>query len=255
MSETHTPDRTFPETRWSLVAAARTDGDSSVAHRALEQLCRLYWRPIYSFARMHGHSPHDSEDLTQAFFGALLQRKAFAGVDPERGRLRSFLLSAFKNFAASVHKRSMAMKRGGGVSVLSLDLESAEGFVRDELTSPVTPERVYDKLWALAAIGQALSRLGQEFCQRGETGRREFELIRPHLELEDGEGSGIAALADALKASRVAARQKLFRARNRLGSLIRETIADTLLSPTEDTIEAEIESLKAALRGPAQGQA
>jgi RNA polymerase sigma-70 factor (ECF subfamily) len=130
----------FHTTHWSVVLSAG-ELDSSQAAAALEHLGRAYWYPLYAYVRAQGHSPHDAEDLTQSFFAFLLERNAIGHAHPERGRFRSFLLAALKNFLADARDKARAQKRGGGRELLSLDTQSAEEMYRLEPVNTLTPEK------------------------------------------------------------------------------------------------------------------
>ena len=120
------PAAHFATTPWSVVlAAGRTEQAAAAA--ALEQLCHEYWFPIYAFIRRKGHDAHQAEDLTQGFFSRLLEKNWLEAADPDRGRFRTFLLTAVSRFLANEHDRDRALKRGGGQHVLSFDAQDAEG--------------------------------------------------------------------------------------------------------------------------------
>src|SRR5206468_5877524 len=135
----------FTTTHWSVVLEAQ--GESPAAHEALEKLCRMYWRPIYSFLRRQGIGSAEAEDITQGFFAQLLKRRSFGAVRKEKGRLRSFLLASMKYFLADEQRRAMAIKRGKGQRVIPLEELHAEK--PSELADPVTSEMVYERRWAL----------------------------------------------------------------------------------------------------------
>src|SRR3954454_2664287 len=130
----------FPTTLWTLVLHAGRD-EPAQARAALARLCQAYWDPLYSFLRRRGYPPHDAEDLTQAFFARLLEKRGLGRVDPEQGRFRTFLLASLKNFLANDWDRSQALKRGGGQTILALDAESAEARYQLEPSHDMTPDR------------------------------------------------------------------------------------------------------------------
>ena len=141
----------FTTTHWSVVLAAQ--GESPAAQEALEKLCRTYWRPIFAFLRRQGLSVAEAEDITQGFFAQLLERRSFHAVRKEKGRLRSFLLGALKYFLTDEQRRAMAIKRGKGQRVISLDeLRSGEG-IEMERADPMTAEMIYEQRWALTVSG------------------------------------------------------------------------------------------------------
>src|SRR5471030_2155089 len=134
--------KNFPTTLWTVVLHAGRD-EPAQAQAALAQLCQAYWYPLYAFVRRRGNSPHDAQDLTQAFFAHLLEKHGLERVDPEQGRFRTFLLAALKNFLANEWDRSQALKRGGGQTFVSLEPESAEPRYRLEPSHDLTPERLF----------------------------------------------------------------------------------------------------------------
>lgn len=225
----------FQSTLWSQVhRAGRPEGE-----QALELLCRLYWNPIYAFLRRCGHDAHNAQDLTQGFFAYLLQEELLRKADPERGRFRSFLLGALKFFVSNERARARALKRGGGVCMVPIDPECDAG---TELFTTLTPERLFERKWALAVIAQAMERLESEYERAGM--RREFALLRPYLAGEPEDH--LSDLAGRLGKSHSAARIMMFRARNRFRRVIRAVIADTVTDVQQ--VEKELAALQAALR-------
>jgi len=141
--------REFVTTHWSVVLAGGDSGSPRAAV-ALEKLCHDYWYPLYAYVRRRGHGQQDAQDLTQGFFARLLQRHAFRGVVPGRAKFRSFLLAALNNFLADEHDRQQAQKRGGGRQVISFDAEDAEERYRLEPPDAETPEKLFDRRWAIS---------------------------------------------------------------------------------------------------------
>jgi len=158
------PGARFLTTHWSVVLAAGRS-DSTRAQNALARLCQTYWYPLYAHVRRRGHSPHDSQDLTQEFFARLLERHSLASADPTRGRFRSFLLSALDHFLAHEWQKVCAQKRGGGRQILSLDLALAEQRYDLEPADTATPDKLFDKHWAVAMLEEVLSQLEAEYQQ------------------------------------------------------------------------------------------
>jgi RNA polymerase sigma factor (sigma-70 family) len=225
----------FHTTRWSLIVAAAKPTASSRA--ALSDLCRIYWYPVYAFVRRRGHDAATSEDLTQSFFARLLERDDLAGLSPERGRFRSFLLAACRNFLANAHDAAVAQKRGGG---RVLRLEDAEGRYLREPHHADTAERLFERRWATELIGRVLGRLRDEYHT---TGRGQvFDALKGRL---TGDGAGYAEVAAALGTTEGAMKVAAHRLRARYGELLREEIAGTVASPEE--VDGEIRSLLAAL--------
>ena len=159
--------RVFATTRWSVVLQAGGPTSTGSA-AALEQLCRTYWFPLYSFARRSGLPAHDAEDLTQSFFAFLLEKGAIARADRERGRFRTFLLTAFKNFQSNERAHQAAAKRGGGNALISFDEMEAESCYQNEPRSHLSPERLYDQKWAVSLLDQVFQILRQEYTALGK---------------------------------------------------------------------------------------
>src|SRR5215831_4682317 len=159
--------RQFASTHWSLVVAAG-QRELPESREALATLCRLYWYPLYAYARRRLPRPEDAQDLTQEFFARLLERDYLRQADPQRGRFRSFLLTAFKHFLANEHERANAQKRGGGRKVLPLDFPNGERRYQREPGHAATAEALYERGWALTLLEQALARLRDEQAAAGK---------------------------------------------------------------------------------------
>ena len=159
----------FVTTHWSVVLTAG-GSDTTRARDTLARLCQTYWYPLYAYIRRRGHSPHDAQDLTQAFFAQLLERQSLAAADPERGRFRSFLLGAMNHFLVNEWQKAHAQKRGGGSQTLSLDLAAAEERFDLEPADNSTPDRVFEKQWAMTLLGEVLNRLDAEYRREGKGG-------------------------------------------------------------------------------------
>ncbi len=229
----------FHTTRWSVVlAAARSTAGSS---NALEELCAIYWRPIYMFIRRRGHSVEQAQDLTQGFFAMFLERRDVEAVDPSRGRFRSYLLAAVKNFLANEKARMLALKRGAGAIPLSLSSEDDSG-LSIEPVDERTAEDDFDRQWALAILRRALERLREE---QNAKGRSEiFERLKPTLAGERVEG-GYAAVAGEMGLTTVAVKVAVHRLKKRYGELLLEEVARTVDLPRE--IEDEMQVLLRAV--------
>jgi len=229
----------FATTHWTVVLAAKEDSDPG--RRALEQLCRAYWFPVYAVVRRHGFDPHTARDFTQEFFARLLSRDGLARVKRERGRFRSFLAQSVKNFLADEWDKARAQKRGGGQAVLSLDAESAEGRYL-EVSPAATPDLDFDRQWAEQLLGSARARLQEEFRAAGKA--HFLEIMDRAGEPDD---AGLAAAAERLKMPVNTLKSHLRRARLRHAEIIREQIAETVSTPAE--VEAELRELLLALSG------
>lgn len=235
--------RQFVTTHWSLVLAAGADVSSSAAGDALAQLCETYWYPLYAFLRSRGHTAEDAQDLTQAFFARVLEQRTLASADPARGRFRSFLLVSLKNFVANEREREQAKKRGGGMSVVPLEIETAEGRFQLEPRTDETPERVFDREWALILLDNVLRRLQTEMTRAGRDGH--FAQLKEFLTGEE-QPAGYVAAASALGMSAGATRVAVHRLRRRFAELVRSEIARTVSSAEE--VEGELRHLRSSVR-------
>jgi RNA polymerase sigma factor (sigma-70 family) len=230
----------FAATRWTVVLTAG-HGLSPQAGRALEELCRTYWYPLYAYVRRRGHNPQEAEDLTQEFFARLLARNYLAGVDREKGKFRSFLLASLKHFLANEWDRAQAQKRGGGQPHLSLDTQTAETRYQSEPADDLTPEKLLERRWALALLDQVLARLRAEFV--ADDKEKQFDELK--VWLTEGKGATSYAVAAArLGTTEGAAKVAVHRLRRRYRELLRDEISHTVATPAE--IEEEIRHLFAA---------
>jgi RNA polymerase sigma-70 factor (ECF subfamily) len=235
--------RRFATTRWTMVLTARRS-TSPDADRALEELCRAYWYPLYAYARRRGHAREDAEDLTQAFFARLLEKDYLQAASRAKGRFRTFLLMAFQRFLANEWDRARAQKRGGGRAVLPLDAETAERRYQIEPVDELSADRIFERRWALTLIDETMARLRQEFVAADRTG--EFERLKSFL-TADRDTIPYAELAVTLGQPEGALRVAVHRLRRRFRELFRLEIAQTVASPAE--IDSELRHLLAALGG------
>lgn len=232
--------REFRTTHWSVVLAAGNGGavDST---GAFEALCRTYWYPLYAFVRRSGYAPHDAQDLTQGFFEHLVSTHALGHASPERGRFRTFLLAALKNFLANEWDHGRRLKRGGGREILSWDSLNPEERYALEPAHPAHPEAWYDRQWAQALIARVLRRLREELAGVGLEQR--FEVLKDYLAGQPADSSYLTTAA-RLGLSEGAVKSAIFRLRRRYAEVVREEIAHTVATP--DEVEAEIRHLFAA---------
>jgi RNA polymerase sigma factor (sigma-70 family) len=231
----------FATTHWSVVLTAQRE--STEADAALETLCRGYWRPIYSFVRRQGARREEAEDLTQAFFALLLERRDLDMVRKEKGRLRSYLLVSLKHFLANERHRAMAVKRGEGRRPVPLEeLRSGE---RSDLepADTLSPDRIYERRWALTVLDQVFARLKNEYGAAKNA--RLFDCLKELLAGESGKPSQ-AKIANELGMTENAVKQAFHRFRQRYQLLLREEIAHTVAVPGD--IEDELRHLIAVLR-------
>lgn len=236
------PSRRFVTTRWSLVLQARDKGDpDGVA--ALADLCRAYWFPLYAFIRQRSRDGHEAQDLTQSFFARLLEKDFLDDVQPERGRFRAFLLAAVRHFVANEWDKQRAAKRGGGRWQQSLDAgrfdwESGESRYLTEPSHDLTPERLFERQWAISLLERVLSRLRDEYVNAGK--RDQFETLQPFLST-DRDSANYSEAAPRLSITVEAARVAAHRLRKRYRQLLRDEIAQTVATP--DEIDDEIRHL------------
>jgi RNA polymerase sigma factor (sigma-70 family) len=233
----------FTGTRWSVVLAAG-GADTAQAHDALATLCQTYWHPLYAYVRRVGHSREEAEDLTQEFFTRLLTQNTFAKAAPERGRFRSFLLASFKHFLAHEWEKDHARKRGGGTKLLSLEFDTVEIGDSQPVAPGDTPDRAFDRQWALALLDVVLEQLRTEYSGAGRDdlflGLKET-LIGGRSEIPYRDLAGRLGLSEG--AVKVAAH----RLRRRYRELLRREIGNTVSGP--DAVEEELRQLFAALSG------
>lgn len=244
-AEAHSPHgrARFQSTRWSRVVAAR-EGGSAEAREALADLCADYWYPLYAFVRRRGHDPVAAEDLVQGFFARLLEKGDLEAVDPRKGRFRSFLLAACSHYLANQSDRDRALKRGGGRAAIPIDRLDGEGRYAREPSHDLTPERLFERHWALTLLGRVLGRLESEMAAAGKA--REFQTLRPAL-LGGGDHIPYAAIAVDLGRSEEAARAAASRLRRRHRELLRTEVAGTLDDASE--VDDEIRDLFRVLSG------
>jgi RNA polymerase sigma factor (sigma-70 family) len=218
----------FNTTHWSVVLAAQ--GESPAAREALEKLCRTYWWPLYGFVRRQGYIPEEAQDLTQGFFALLLERRDFDAVRREKGRLRSYLIVSLKNFLGKAHRRSLALKRGEGRTLVPLDELLARERGDLEPASALSADNVYERRWALTLLEQVLALLEEEYRVAGK--ELLFESLNELLAGESG-GPSQADIAKKLGMTEHAVKQAFYRLRQRYRELLREEIAHTVAVPAD----------------------
>ena len=232
----------FATTRWSVVVSAGRES-SPDSRRALESLCETYWYPLYAYVRRRVPDVAEAQDLTQAFFAELLEKNYVAAATPQRGRFRSFLLTAFKHFLSKQWEKGKAQKRGGGQTRISLDFESADSTFTVEPASGLTAEQIYDQQWAVALLARIMQRLENELERAGKA--KQFEELKGYL-IGEHAGTTYAQAAEKLNMTEAAAKKAGSRMRRRYGELLREEIAQTVEGLEE--VEGEIRKLFATLK-------
>jgi RNA polymerase sigma factor (sigma-70 family) len=240
---TNAGDPLFHTTHWSRIAAA-TGNEGEASQSALADLCQAYWYPLYAFLRRRGHNAEDARDLTQGFFARLLEKGYLADAEPSRGRFRSFLLTAISRFASKEHDKATAKKRGGGRAVLSIDFADGERRYGNEPADNWTPERIYERRWALTLLDRTLARLRHE--HEASSKLAQFELLKIFLTGESGTPP-LETVADELGITEGAAKVAVHRLRHKYRELLRAEIAQTLTA--QQDIDNELAVLLAALKG------
>ena len=244
MAETQFLQSAFPPTRWTQVIELKGELEEPAANRILTSLCNQYWYPLYAYARRFGKGQHDAQDLTQGFFQHIIEKNLFSAAIPELGKMRTFLLQAFRRFIIAADRHLGAQKRGGQQVVLSLDIDEGEDRYRLEPTDNITPELLYERAWAHQVILQTHEELRrrEEALGKGKV----FEKLSGVLTLNE-EAGNLAEISKELGISHEGLRQYTSRLRKQFRALLRESIANTLNAPTTSAVTDEMEALKAAV--------
>jgi len=226
----------FATTHWTVVLAAgrRSTPQADVA---LEELCRTYWYPLYVYVRRHTATREDAEDLTQSFFAKFLEKNYLEGLRSDKGKFRAFLLAALKHFLANEWDRANRQKRGSGITLLSLDWQSADTRYQIDPADNLSPDKLYDRAWAVTLLERVVTRLRQESDSEGKG--KLFEQLKPFLMLGKGAIPNAQAAA-ALDLTEGAVRVAVHRLRRRFRELLRQEIGQTLADPaqTEEEMRA-----------------
>jgi RNA polymerase sigma-70 factor (ECF subfamily) len=212
------------------------------SRQALATLCQTYWPPVYAFVRRNGYDREQAQDLTQGFFTQLLEKRFLVDADQQRGKFRSFLLTAVKHFLANEWDREHALKRGSGRVPVSIDLAEAERWYVPAVVVDATPESLFERRWALSLLEHTLARLRTEFAAAGKA--VQFDSLSPYLNQDSGD-KRYEELAGQLGATPGALRMAVHRMRRRYRTLLREEIAQTV--STRDEIDDEIRFLLSTL--------
>lgn len=237
------PSPHFLTTRWSLVVAAR-NAEAPGSDAALEHLCRSYWYPLYVYVRRQGHTPEDAQDFTQEFFARLLQKQWMHAAEPSRGRFRSFLLVALKRFLFNEWDRSRTLKRGGAVQHVPLDADDAEERFLKEPAVSASPERQFERRWALTLLDRAMATLKEEYTR--DSRQAEFDTLKDYLSAPRG-SIPYADIAAVLGVPQGTARAGVHHLRRRFGELFRAEVADTVSDPGD--VQEEVRYLAGLLGG------
>ena len=226
----------FPTTHWSRVLAA--SGDDPGSREALAALCRDYWYPLYGFVRLKGHSPEDAQDLVQGLFAELIGRRALRGLDPARGRFRSFLMACCSRSIAKHHARERALKRGGGLAPIAIDSAQGESRLTAEPAHDETPERLFERRWAATLLERVLQRVDAEMARSDR--KALYERLRPGL-LGQEDAPPYRQVAEELGLTEGAVKAAAHRLRAVYRRRVREEVARTVADPAE--VDAECEAL------------
>ncbi len=237
----------FATTRWSVVAACQPDthANPAEADAAIAQLCHDYWPPLYSFVRRRGYSAADAQDLVQSFFAHLLRKKIYAQTDQAKGKFRSFLLTALKNYLADSWEKERAAKRGGGSEWVLLDDEistAEELYASEAAFAAMDEEQHYEQRWATALVSRALALLEESWREREKA-----ELFRELKPFVSG-GSRLPKqeeVAQRLGMSVDTLRSHVSRLRARYRELLREEVARTI--GFADDVDEELRQLSRIL--------
>ncbi len=232
----------FTTTHWSVVLAAGQRASPN-SRRALATLCERYWFPLYAYVRRSGFSSHDAEEMTQEFLAQLIEKDYLRDVDRQRGKFRSFLLAALKHFLSKQRDRARAKKRGGGRCAFSLDFRDAESRYKLEPADDLTPERLYERRWALTLLDQVVQRLQQEFSDAGKSAV--FERLKGAL-TGGRDSPSYRQIAEDLAMTEGSVKAAVHRLRRRYRELLKSEIAQTVEDPAE--VDDELNDLFAAVR-------
>ncbi len=233
------PPHSFQTTRWSLVRRAASPDDAE-ARAALAALCEAYWYPLYAFIRRSGKDPHDAEDLTQGFFARLVEKGVLAAADPAKGKLRTFLLACVRHYLSDEHARAQAQKRGAAV-LTSFDAAWAEERYATDLVDDLSPDRLFQRRWALTLLEQTLRVLGDELAAQGKA--EVFAALRPFLGFSADAVKSYEDIAPELGVPVGTLKNQVSRLRERWRELLLEQVATTLDNPTPEEIRGELSEL------------
>jgi DNA-directed RNA polymerase specialized sigma24 family protein len=234
------PSARFPTTQWTLVLSASEPTDME-GSGALSALCEGYWYPLYAYIRRSGHSAENAQDLTQAFFARIIEKRYLDRADPNKGRFRAFLLSSLKFFLSDEADREHALKRGGLLPPIPFDIQRGEEFYRFEPVHSDSPDKIFERRWALTLLERVLESLKLELAGQGK--EADFGVLKTFL-VQDN--TPYADAAEKLNTTEGALKVAVHRLRKRYRDLFRAEIANTVASP--DEVDDEIRYLARALR-------
>jgi len=232
----------FSTTHWSVVLEAGGP-ESPGSAAALERLCQSYWYPLYVVVRRKGYSPHDAQDLTQEFFARFLERKYIALADQSRGKFRTFMSRSLEHFLINEWKKATAAKRGGERRSISWDAQDAESRYLLEPADTATPDKIFEKQWAMSLLELVMSRLREEYSTPEK--RQLFDVVKNSLW---GESAAVpyAEIGARLGMTEEAVKGRAHRMRERYRELLRAEVGHTVSTSAE--VDEELRYLAAALR-------
>lgn len=229
-------------TRWSVVGRAADVVSSPARDLAREQICRGYWYPLYVYLRRKGHAAEGAEEYVQAFFLEIFEKNILATADPDRGKFRTFLLTALIRFVGHRQREANAEKRGGKLQVHSLEVGDAERRYLDFASRDLTPEAAFDRAWAIAVLEIVLQHLEAEYIDKPDV----FAALRPYL-IAESDGQSYQEVAQVLGTTALNVKVMVHRLRNRYRKLLDEHLRATVDDVSE--LEDERRALFAALQG------
>jgi RNA polymerase sigma-70 factor (ECF subfamily) len=239
---TEPPDKArFATTHWSLVRVAG-QGAGPRSREALSELCETYWYPLYAYVRRRGHEPSDAQDLTQAFFARLIEKNDVKHATPDRGRFRSYLIASMQHFLANEADHRRRLKRGGNAPHFPIEIQTAEHRYTLEPRDEATPERLFERRWALTVLDRVMIELRRHYAAGSNASL--FDRLKPHL-TGDADATPYERLGRELDMSEGAVKVAVHRLRRRFGALLRDEIARTVSS--EQDIDEEIRFLLEAV--------
>lgn len=237
----------FGSTHWSVIAAAGdSSSDSQASGVALAQLCETYWPPLYTYVRARGYPRHDAQDLTQAFFAHLIERRIYTRTDRRKGKFRAFLLAALKNFLSDARDREQALKRGGGCDFLPLDeakAEAAESWLTRQGLPDSAGDHLFERNWAETLVRTALERVAESYRTEGKQSL--FDSLRVFLTIGAAPLPTYAELATRLAIAESTLRSHVTRLRARYRAELRAEVRRTV--NTDAQVDAELRELLHAL--------
>ena len=220
----------FEDTPWSLILRAKK-GDAENLRHALDKLCRMYWTPLYAYARMRGRSVEDAQDVVQSFFETQLKRDFLKTLDPKRGHFRSFLLTSISNFMINEWSKATRQKRGAGQYAIPIDTETGERAVSLLLDDPVTPEQAFEREWAIVLIRRSLEYTREQYAGSGKV--ELFDAIQPYINVDQRRPS-YAELAERLSTSESSVKSSIYRLRGRFRDAVRREVRLIVDNPDDE---------------------